>query len=230
MCGELTCLYVCKYAGLWHIPADICFKALATCSDVLWQAEFTEANTLRLTGVSSTAQFYGAGVRLSHHHLLGVNSGVAPCGQHILWGVLVPVMPECRSHNLLFQDALLPASLCLRLDICYVTCCIVACAGSKAGVLLMPTFVNSSAGATYVATNGQWLDTPDAALIGDVNNSVSNQAVLLSLGNPTYDAATKVLLSSKTILCKGVLACSVNAVHLHSCVLHMQAMPCMFRI
>ena len=59
-------------------------------------------------------------------------------------------------------------------------------------MLLTPTFVNSSAGATYVASNGQWLDSPDAALIGDVNSSASNQAVLLSLGNPTYDEATKV--------------------------------------
>ena len=65
--------------------------------------------------------------------------------------------------------------------------------GAKAGVLLTPVFVNSSAGATYVATNSQWLDAPDAALIGDVNNSASNEAVLLSLGSPTYDAATKVL-------------------------------------
>ena len=64
--------------------------------------------------------------------------------------------------------------------------------GAKAGVLLTPVFANSSAGATYVATNGQWLDAPDAALIGDVNNSASNEAVLLSLSSPTYDAATQV--------------------------------------
>ena len=65
--------------------------------------------------------------------------------------------------------------------------------GAKAGVLLTPVFVNSTAGATYMATNGQWLDSPDAALIGDVDNSNSNEAVLLSLGSPTYDAAAKVL-------------------------------------
>ena len=59
-------------------------------------------------------------------------------------------------------------------------------------MLLTPVFVNSTAGATYMATNGQWLDAPDAALIGDVNSSNSNEAVLLSLGSPAYDAATKV--------------------------------------
>ena len=64
--------------------------------------------------------------------------------------------------------------------------------GAKAGVLLTPVFVNSSAGATYVATDGQWLSSPDAALIGDVNSSTSNEAALLSLSSPTYDATTQV--------------------------------------
>ena len=62
-------------------------------------------------------------------------------------------------------------------------------------MLLTPVFVNSTAGATYVSSNGQWLGNPDAALIGDVNNSNSNEAVLLSLSNPTFDAATKVCSS-----------------------------------
>ena len=78
---------------------------------------------------------------------------------------------------------------------------IVACTGAKAGVLLTPAFVNSSAGATYVASNGQWLDNPDAALIGDVNGSSSNEAVLLSLGTPTYDAAAKVLHTEENGSC-----------------------------
>ena len=64
--------------------------------------------------------------------------------------------------------------------------------GAKAGVLMTPLFANASSGAAYVATDGQWLNNPDAALIGDVNSSTSNEAVLLSLGNPTYDAATQV--------------------------------------
>jgi hypothetical protein len=65
-------------------------------------------------------------------------------------------------------------------------------AGAKAGVLLMPIFANSSAGAPYVAADGQWLNNPDAALIGDVNNSDANEAVLLSLSNPMYDVANQV--------------------------------------
>ena len=57
---------------------------------------------------------------------------------------------------------------------------------------MTPLFANASSGAAYVASDGQWLNNPVAALIGDVNSSASNQAVLLSLSSPTYDAATQV--------------------------------------
>ncbi|EIE22626.1 hypothetical protein COCSUDRAFT_66316 [Coccomyxa subellipsoidea C-169] len=60
--------------------------------------------------------------------------------------------------------------------------------GARAGVILTPKFLNSSAGATYVAADGSWLDAPDAALHGTFNGS--HRAVLLSLSSPQYDPAT----------------------------------------
>ncbi len=55
-------------------------------------------------------------------------------------------------------------------------------------------FANGTAGARYVSADGTWLSTPDAALVGNVNNSAPNSdsAVLLTLSNPTFDADTKV--------------------------------------
>lgn len=48
-----------------------------------------------------------------------------------------------------------------------------------------PVFANSSAGADYVGSNGEWLNIPDAVLIS--NQGSSNQAILLSLQNPMYN-------------------------------------------
>ena len=55
-------------------------------------------------------------------------------------------------------------------------------------------FANGTAGARYVSADGTWLNVPDAALIGNANNSNADQdtAVLLTLSNPMYDAATQV--------------------------------------
>ena len=55
-------------------------------------------------------------------------------------------------------------------------------------------FANGTAGARYVRADGTWLSTPDAALIGNVNNSAptSDTAVLLTLSDPTFDADTQV--------------------------------------
>lgn len=61
-----------------------------------------------------------------------------------------------------------------------------------AGVIRTPAFVNTTAGSKYVSSSGAWLAAPDAALIGDANNSDSTTAVLLALSNPAYDATTQV--------------------------------------
>ena len=55
-------------------------------------------------------------------------------------------------------------------------------------------FANGTAGARYVSADGTWLNVPDAALMGNANNSNADQdtAVLLTLSNPMYDAASKV--------------------------------------
>lgn len=106
--------------------ADLLFVLQAS------QAQFTDANTLRLSGIPSTVAFYGA--------------------------------------------------------------------GAKAGVLMMPIFTNSTAGAPYVDASGKWLNNPVASLIGDVNNSDANEAVLMSLSNPIYDAANQAVTFTITVL------------------------------
>ncbi len=63
-------------------------------------------------------------------------------------------------------------------------------AGARAGVISTPAFTNSTAGAEYVAADGEWLNSPDAALFTDGGSS--NQAVLLQLSAPSYNAETKV--------------------------------------
>lgn len=60
--------------------------------------------------------------------------------------------------------------------------------GASAGLILTPTFTNNSAGAQYVAADGQWLNSPDAALYTASDNG--NQAVLLQLSAPNYNAAS----------------------------------------
>ena len=63
-------------------------------------------------------------------------------------------------------------------------------AGAKAGVISTPAFANSSAGAEYVASNGEWLNVPDAVLFS--NSGSNNQAILLSLQNPLYNQDDEV--------------------------------------
>lgn len=71
-------------------------------------------------------------------------------------------------------------------------------AGARAGVILTPNFLNSSLGAPYVAMDGNWLNTPDAALHGSFNGS--HKAVLVSLSNPQYDPALKTVTYNVTVL------------------------------
>ena len=66
-------------------------------------------------------------------------------------------------------------------------------------MIATPTFANGSAGAEYVASNGEWLNVPDAVLFSNVGSN--NQAILLSLQDPLYDEADKVgSISSRLIL------------------------------
>ena len=62
--------------------------------------------------------------------------------------------------------------------------------GAKAGIISTPSFTNSSAGADFVASNGEWLNVPDAVLFS--NSGSNNQAILLSLQNPLYNKDEKV--------------------------------------
>jgi hypothetical protein len=67
-------------------------------------------------------------------------------------------------------------------------------AGARAGLISTPTFANGSAGAEYVASNGEWLNVPDAVLFS--NSGSNNQAILLSLQNPLYNEDDKVRTSA----------------------------------
>ena len=66
------------------------------------------------------------------------------------------------------------------------------CAGVSAGIIRTSIFANSTPESHYVDANGTWLASPDAALIGNANNSDVPNAVLLALSAPVYDAATQV--------------------------------------
>ena len=67
-------------------------------------------------------------------------------------------------------------------------------AGSKAGLIRTAVFTEGNINAPYVSADGTWLSIPDAALIGSANRSDAScdSAVLLTLNNPVYDAATQV--------------------------------------
>ena len=63
-------------------------------------------------------------------------------------------------------------------------------AGARAGLISTPVFTNGSAGAQYVASNGKWLDVPDAVLFAASGSS--NKAILISLQDPIYNKEDKV--------------------------------------
>ena len=58
-------------------------------------------------------------------------------------------------------------------------------------------YANGTAGARYVSADGKWLSIPDAALIGTAKTSDAEKdaAILLTLSNPVYNAATQVCAS-----------------------------------
>ncbi len=56
--------------------------------------------------------------------------------------------------------------------------------GSRAGVLPIKSLVGSKQGSRYLAPNGEWLGTPDAALMATSDGI--EQTVLLSLTNPVF--------------------------------------------
>ena len=73
-------------------------------------------------------------------------------------------------------------------------------AGDRIGILPIDDFANTSAKSPFVTGNGTWLAAPSAVLMGTHGNTT--HAVLLSLGNPTYDRLSKVCKSNAwTVLC-----------------------------
>lgn len=55
----------------------------------------------------------------------------------------------------------------------------------------MAYFVNTGNGSAFVAADGKWLDTPQAALYGSTEQG-NQTVVLLSLTNPMFDPAAAV--------------------------------------
>ena len=80
-------------------------------------------------------------------------------------------------------------------------------AGDKIGVLPTNDFANTSAKSRFVTGNGTWLAAPSAVLMGTDGNTT--HAVLLSLGNPTYNSVSKVCEST------GIkrMHCAAHCVH-----------------
>jgi len=115
-------LAICITAGARELqqaqgPATGASKPVADLLFVLsaQKATFTDANTLTLTGVTSTAQFYGSGAR--------------------------------------------------------------------AGIIPTSVFVNGTAGASYVSSNGEWLNNPTATLFGFGTNNAQT-SLILTLASP----------------------------------------------
>ena len=81
-----------------------------------------------------------------------------------------------------------------RLHACGTRHLLLIIAGSKAGLIRTSVFTEGDINAPYVSADGTWLSIPDAALISSANTSDGgcNSAVLLTLNNPVYDAATQV--------------------------------------
>ncbi len=67
-------------------------------------------------------------------------------------------------------------------------------AGDKIGLLPTDDFTNTSAKSRFVTGNGTWLAAPSAVLMGTDGNTT--HAVLLLLGNPTYNSLSKVRASN----------------------------------
>ncbi|EIE22631.1 hypothetical protein COCSUDRAFT_53613 [Coccomyxa subellipsoidea C-169] len=71
-------------------------------------------------------------------------------------------------------------------------------AGAKAGLISTSVFTNGSAGAEYVASNGEWLNVPDAVLFA--TSGSSNKAILISLQDPIYNKEDKTVTFNIAVL------------------------------
>ena len=65
-----------------------------------------------------------------------------------------------------------------------------AVTGMRAGVLPLRSLSETKQGSKFLAPNGEWLGTPDAALMA--TNDGIEQAVLLSLANPVFHEIEQV--------------------------------------
>lgn len=72
-------------------------------------------------------------------------------------------------------------------------------AGDRVGILPTDDFASTSAESRFMTGNGTWLAAPSAVLMGTDGNTT--HAVLLSLGNPTYEALSKVSDSNRIEHC-----------------------------
>jgi len=66
-------------------------------------------------------------------------------------------------------------------------------AHGRSGVYPIAFFTSTASGSQFLSTDGQWLDNPQAVLFG-ANSTTGNQtAVLLTLGDPVYDASAQTV-------------------------------------
>ncbi|CAL5220321.1 g2312 [Coccomyxa viridis] len=74
--------------------------------------------------------------------------------------------------------------------------------GARAGVIPTNRFVNDTAGAKYVSSNGQWLSNPTATLYGYDQNG-TDHSILLTLASPTADMSEESVTFNVTVITNG---------------------------
>lgn len=71
--------------------------------------------------------------------------------------------------------------------------------GADAGVIITPDFANSTAGAKYVSSSGQWLNNPTATLYGFDQNG-TDHSILVTLSSPMTDVDSKMVTFNATVI------------------------------
>lgn len=79
-------------------------------------------------------------------------------------------------------------------------------ADASAGIIRTAAFTNGSAGARFTSSDGAWLSTPDAVLLGDAGGADAASAVVLSLSSPVYDADTQARMLLSVFPCSCLAA------------------------
>jgi len=75
---------------------------------------------------------------------------------------------------------------------------------AHSGIIPTNTFVNDTAGAKYVSSNGQWLSNPTATLYGYDQNG-TDHSILLTLSSPMADMTNESVSFNVSVITNGEL-------------------------